>query len=164
MTPYLPFSAVLSAELEAVTRRRQRLGLKIEKTSAGSRNTHHASPTQTDVCTFPYISCNAYISCNGSTMCLPALFFCSPLQLSCPGTHFQLNSVLFAKQVRDLKDTLGICISAGGLRSVAFSLGALREFSKAGSGSYATKTSRSATLNASVAANTLQKTCTLTHF
>jgi hypothetical protein len=47
---------------------------------------------------------------------------------------------------------------------VAFSLGALREISKAGS--HATKTSRSATLelNASVAANTLQKTCTLTHF
>ena len=72
-----------------------------------------------------------------------SLFFCSPVQLSCPAPVYSCNSVLFAKQVRDLKDTLGVCISAGGLRSVAFSLGALREFSKAGS--HATKMLRSAT-------------------
>jgi hypothetical protein len=35
-------------------------------------------------------------------------------------------------QVRDVKDTLGVCISGGGLRSASFGMGALQALSVAG--------------------------------
>jgi hypothetical protein len=45
---------------------------------------------------------------------------------------FLLTPFLARRQVRDLKDTFGVCISAGGLRSVAFGVGALRALATAG--------------------------------
>ena len=45
---------------------------------------------------------------------------------------FLLTPFLARRQVRDLKDTVGVCISAGGLRSVAFGVGALRALATAG--------------------------------
>ena len=43
-----------------------------------------------------------------------------------------MHTLTITQQVRDVKDTVGICMSAGGLRSAAFGMGALKALAAAG--------------------------------
>ncbi len=130
---FSPLQTVLAAELEAVMRRRQRVGsyssLPSERTSGGCGSQRRPEVPASDV---SVRKCGVH----------PALhvrlrnWSTGPSRdvRACVAPHVPLSphSISRTAQVRDLKDTVGVCISAGGLRSVAFGVGALRALATAG--------------------------------
>ena len=119
MSEMMPLQVVMSTELKALTRRRQRHGLHAEGVPAGDQETG-ASPTDVRGERLP--RARASLPCFDSvcprSRCGLLVCFCMAKQHD-------------YEQVREVRDTLGVCISAGGLRSAAFSLGVLHEFAAA---------------------------------
>lgn len=130
---FCTLQAVLEAELDAVTRRRQRVGLAVERTSAGGQT--GACAPATDV-KRPH--CRAPEPARGVLGGVAHAWVPSRVRHGMRAPRWFQSVSPYAggcaarRQVRDVEDTVGVCISAGGLRSAAFGVGALRALATAG--------------------------------